>query len=108
MNAYDKRGIPIHVGDVLKVFHFIGPRKKRYYMYKHVVSEENAKSGNRFLLISHLHEPGTTGTYNMLARDHVDEAIEIVQGYAGVSAGRSYEDRKRKEGYEKKSKVLHR
>lgn len=31
---YDKRGIPIASGDVLKVFHFIGARRKRHYMYK--------------------------------------------------------------------------
>ena len=32
----DKRGIPFRVGDVLKVFHFIGPRRKREYMYKQI------------------------------------------------------------------------
>ncbi|MBZ9922007.1 hypothetical protein LB579_30410 [Mesorhizobium sp. BR1-1-7] len=31
---HDKRGIPIAPGDVLKVFHFIGARRKRHYMYK--------------------------------------------------------------------------
>ena len=31
---YDKRGIPIQDGDVLKVFHFTGARNKKYYMYK--------------------------------------------------------------------------
>lgn len=31
---YDKNRRPVLVGDVLKVFHFIGARKKRYYMYK--------------------------------------------------------------------------
>jgi hypothetical protein len=30
----DKNGIPIEEFDVLKVFHFIGARKKKYYMYK--------------------------------------------------------------------------
>ena len=35
--VYDKHGIPILVGDVLKVFHFIGARRKRHYMYKQVV-----------------------------------------------------------------------
>ncbi|RWO20686.1 hypothetical protein [Mesorhizobium sp.] len=31
---YDKRGIPIERGDIVKVFHFIGARRKRHYMYK--------------------------------------------------------------------------
>ena len=33
----DKHGREIKVGDVLKVFHFTGPRRKRFYMYKQVV-----------------------------------------------------------------------
>ena len=32
--VYDKNGRPVHEYDVLKVFHFVGSRKKRYYMYK--------------------------------------------------------------------------
>ncbi len=36
---YDKNGYQIHKGDVLKVFHFIGRRNKKYYMYK-VVTED--------------------------------------------------------------------
>ena len=31
---YDKNYRPIHKGDLLKVFHYIGPRNKRCYMYK--------------------------------------------------------------------------
>jgi hypothetical protein len=31
---FDKRGIPVKPGDVLKVFHFTGIRNKKYYMYK--------------------------------------------------------------------------
>jgi hypothetical protein len=31
---YDSKLRPIHKGDVLRVFHFIGPRNKKCYMYK--------------------------------------------------------------------------
>lgn len=31
---HDKHGYPIYDGDVLKVFHFIGSRNKKHYMYK--------------------------------------------------------------------------
>lgn len=31
---YDKRGIPIERGDIVKVFHFTGARRKRHFMYK--------------------------------------------------------------------------
>ena len=32
----DKKGIPFRVGDVLKVYHFTGARRKRHYMYKQI------------------------------------------------------------------------
>lgn len=32
--CYDKRGIPIERGDIVKVFHFVGTRRKRHYMFK--------------------------------------------------------------------------
>jgi len=33
----DKNGRELKVGDVLKVFHFIGKRRKRYFMYKQII-----------------------------------------------------------------------
>lgn len=33
----DKNNRPIRVGDVLKVFHFTGARRKKHFMYKQVV-----------------------------------------------------------------------
>lgn len=33
---FDKKGVPIRVGDLLKSYHFTGARKKRYWLY-HVV-----------------------------------------------------------------------
>lgn len=35
---YDKKGRLVEVGDVLKVYHFTGGRRKKYYMYKLVMS----------------------------------------------------------------------
>ena len=32
----DKHRRPMRVGDVLKVFHFVGPRRKKHYMYKQI------------------------------------------------------------------------
>jgi len=32
--CYDKNGVPIERGDIVKVFHFVGARRKRHYMYK--------------------------------------------------------------------------
>lgn len=33
-SIFDKHGVPIERGDIVKVFHFVGARGKRHYMYK--------------------------------------------------------------------------
>ena len=38
---YDKNGEQILEGDLLKVFHFIGVRRKKHYMYQVVVMEDS-------------------------------------------------------------------
>ena len=37
---YDRRGIPIHSGDLLRALHFIGARRKRYYLYHVAVNRD--------------------------------------------------------------------
>lgn len=41
---YDKNGKQILVGDLLKVFHFIGSRRKKHYMYQVAVMEDSNHS----------------------------------------------------------------
>ena len=57
-NLYDERGRQIMEGDVLKVFHFRGARRKRHYMYKQ--ARETIMLGSSdpkpFLKISHLNK----------------------------------------------------
>lgn len=38
---YDKRGIPIERGDIIKVVHFVGARQKRQYMYTQCLGFRN-------------------------------------------------------------------
>ena len=33
-SCFDKHGVPIERGDIVKVLHFIGARRKRHFMYK--------------------------------------------------------------------------
>ena len=40
-NFRDAKGYPVCEGDVLKVFHFVGPRNKSYFMYKLVMADEH-------------------------------------------------------------------
>jgi hypothetical protein len=54
--VYDKTGRAIEAGDILKVFHFVGARRKHYYMYKQVLGVEalNETSEHRYLKVGHL------------------------------------------------------
>ena len=55
--CFDKHGIPIERGDIVKVFHFVGARGKRYYMYKQCLGVSRYPSspeGWQAVFFSHL------------------------------------------------------
>lgn len=90
---YDKNGREILIGDVLKVFHFIGSRRKRHYMYKHVVGMDRLGKSNRpHLRINHLNLSDNTNYEPMDGRHLTD--YEIVQGYG--EDGKPFDDRPKK------------
>ena len=37
INYYDKNGIPILEGDLLRAYHFTGARKRKHYLYKKAI-----------------------------------------------------------------------
>ena len=80
-NLYDERGRQIMHGDVLKVFHFTGARRKRHYMYKQ--ARETVLLGGSdpkpFLKISHLN----------IADEHYHEREDgrALEGYEIVQSG---------------------
>ena len=52
---YDKRGIPIERGDVVKVFHFVGSRRKQHFMYHQCLgTREIGAAPTPYLAFSHL------------------------------------------------------
>lgn len=78
--ARDKIGRRIEPGDVLKVFHFVGARRKRHYMYQQAMGYDKGR-----LAISHLNrvdenEPWELGKnyYTVGADEHLRD-YEIVQ-----------------------------
>lgn len=87
----DKTGRKITVGDILKVFHFTGSRRKRYFMYKQVTGVETLGKDNThsYLKISHLDM--TDSYYNELLDGRILEDYEVVQGIGKDH----FEDRKR-------------
>jgi len=80
----DCNGRPILVGDVLKVFHFIGARRKRHFMFKQVVGTCNLGTKARsYLVVSHLNLKDAReadGGYYLLRDGSQHEDTEIVQG----------------------------
>ena len=50
----DKTGRHIERGDVLKVYHFTGRRRKRHYMYKQALGAKALGSGLLYMMIGHL------------------------------------------------------
>jgi hypothetical protein len=90
MNLYDRKGIPIMLWDVVKVFHFVAARRReKRFMYKQVVGFEEVQSG-RLMCLNHLN--GTWETYGMLMDGRTLDQYEIVQGYNG----QDFQDRPRK------------
>lgn len=70
----DKYGIEIEPGDVLKVFHFVGARRKKHYMYKLAVSWNGKLYGAH--LISNT---PTTPAYPLWTGTENSQDYEIVQ-----------------------------
>jgi hypothetical protein len=78
----DKHGREIKPGDVLKVWHFIGARRKVHYMYKWVLREEKlGKNQTPFLRVSHLSTGDVEKGYWLQKDGSKLEDYEIVEGY---------------------------
>lgn len=76
-HALDKTGRAIAVGDVLKVYHFTAAlRRKKHYMYKQVVANDNFRDGTPYLKVSHLDL--TDDTYVIFCDDERLPGYEIV------------------------------
>lgn len=78
----DKHGREIKPGDVLKVWHFIGRRRKVHYMYKWVLREERlGKNQTQFLRVSHLTTGNVEDAYWLQKDGSKLEEYEIVAGF---------------------------
>lgn len=88
-NLYDKKGYPFHIGDVLKVFHYIAAlRREKRYMYKQVHGMKRIGKDSWVFIIKHL----TSGDkpYYLSADGRRMMDYEIVQG-AGMADHRTRE-----------------
>jgi len=77
----DKNYRPIMIGDILKVFHFIGARRKKHFMYKQVVRIETLANAE-FYRIKHLQNPENKDDgYWMEIKKELHQNVEIIQSY---------------------------
>lgn len=91
----DCNGREILPGDTLKVFHFIGARRKRHHMFKYVLSvyrHPNWTADSDALRISHLNPQGES--YLLLRKGQQEQNYEIVQGYG--PDGHPFDTRKKR------------
>ena len=86
--VYDKRGIPIERGDIVKVLHFIGARRKRHYMYKQCLGPMlmHPSHDKPYMMFSHLNfienRRERDGPYPERLGQFLDN-YEIVQSISG-------------------------
>lgn len=74
---YDKKGYPIEVGDLLKVFHFVAAvRREKIYMYKQVIGISYTPL---MLIVSHM--DNSTDTFRLMLDNSIRKDIEILQGF---------------------------
>lgn len=86
----DKKGRKLELGDILKIYHFTGARRKKFYIYKQVISEVSKFNNDKsFFLISHLSFPDRDASYHLLKDNLIHEEIEIIQSKSQVD----FEDR---------------
>lgn len=91
---YDRRGTPIERGDVVKVFHFVGARRKCHYMYKQCLGLATyPHGGTEYLFFSHLNFNneigGREGPYHERPDGRVMRDYEIVQSVKCDHEGRA-------------------
>lgn len=99
-NIYDKKGIPVRPGDLIKVYHFTGARKKKHYMYKFVWEYTIAETGKKVLMGNHLEKGLKTDGISIhnsyyMTPTGVRSDMEIVQGYNNQGDELDFNDRPR-------------
>lgn len=91
--VYDIKGYPIYPGDLIRTFHYRGPRKRINYLY-HTAIQNEKHHVLELVPTAHL-EPtkANSGGRCWLSQDVIDRSEgEIIQGY-GPDSAMSFQDR---------------
>lgn len=94
---HDKNGFPIYPGDLLRSLHFVGARRKKYWLY-HVVTAPPDRAGTSLPLYlvptSHLEPTKQAGGGRCPLTEDMASSMEILAGH-GPGDILDYEDRPR-------------
>lgn len=95
--VFDKRGIPILRGDIVKVFHFVGARRKRHYMYKQCLGLNSYKpDGPQYVFFSHLNFIEDIGAKEGPYHEHIGSHLRNYEIVDSINAD-----------HEERARVLH-
>lgn len=88
---YDRRGIPIMPGDLLRALHFIGAHRKRHYLYHVAVMRDGYLFG---VPVCNLEPTKQWGGGTFLMNSAHAQACEIIDGTD--EGGKDFSDRPRR------------
>ena len=93
--CYDRNGIPIYPGDLLRTFHFRGgPHGRNYYLY-HVVVMDVEAGGLRMVPAEYLDPGNSRDGGNPLLTDDLAADAEVIAGcHQGLAL--SFDERPRR------------
>ena len=75
----DRKGKKIKIGDVLKIYHFKGSRRK-HYMYKQVIGHHSSERLGNYFSVAHFYNPDQSKQFYYLEKDNKQhEEIEIIE-----------------------------
>ena len=88
--CFDSKGVPIYPGDLVRSYHFTGPRRRVFYLY-HVVCEETCDvTGHSYLRLvptAFLNPTTKDGGGRCMLSDRLAEELEVIDGHEGPGLG---------------------
>lgn len=93
---YDKRGVPILHGDLIRTFSFVGPRRRKHYIYHIIVDCGNYMRMRHYRGFLSEEDPGDGSPIisNSIAFD-LSRNSEVIAG-RGTKPGEDFNDRKKR------------
>ena len=76
----DKTGREIKRGDIVKVYHFTGARRRKYYMYKQCLGLRKIHPSHDFEMFAFSHLNFSDEVYHISPKEGMLLDYEIVQG----------------------------